>query len=98
MSSDVQIDESNQSQLVETSPQKRKTNDADENEPEPKKTLTNKHFFIELKKSLILNQYQNLTSTNTQIEFTLLEKYFLENKLVFWDFPKWFDLERKQKS
>ncbi|CAF0730259.1 unnamed protein product [Brachionus calyciflorus] len=97
MSSNVISDE----KLVDhhQSPQKRKSTDTIDTAIEPqckKPQLTYDNLFIDLKKSIITHEFANLIKLNASNEFGLLEKYFLENKLVFWEFPKWFDLHSKQ--
>ena len=92
MSSDVQQCEP---VPIETqSPQKRKSQDVDPSEPEAKKSPSD--LFSILKKSIISTEFSNLNELNSQIELALLEKYFLENRLVYWDYPKWFEVHSKR--
>ncbi|RNA32488.1 helicase domino isoform X1 [Brachionus plicatilis] len=79
------------------SPQKRKSPDRqhpDTDEPEPKKTST--HLFAKLHRSIIASQYSHLSKLSSQIELALLEKYFLDNRLVYSDYPKWLEAHSKK--
>lgn len=92
MSSDVQQCEPVPE--TQSSPQKRKSQDVDSSEPEAKKSPSD--LFTRLKKTIISSQYPSLNQLNSQIELALLEKYFLENRLVYWDYPKWFEVHSKK--